>query len=287
LFAALPRYVFFTYTCLSLRPLRLCGADCDLEMALCKTEAVVLRSIKWSETSRIVTLYTLGFGKLKVVAKGARRPKSQFGASLEPITHSAVVFYRKEGRDLHTLSQCDLIAAFPKIKSDLSTLTYASAVCELMDRLITGEDPNRPLFRALVETLGGIEGGAAADAEKFLWRFQLHLAAFLGYRPEFGTCVRCGAALEGAKVAFSFALGGTLCERCAGEGAKRHLIHMGTAKFLFHLQRAHPDRVRALKHSSWLAEEIRPLLKKFLATHTEDHRGLRSLDFLEQVKEVG
>ena len=254
-------------------------------MALCKTEAVVLRSIKWSETSRIVTLYTLGFGKLKVVAKGARRPKSRFGASLEPITHSAAVFYRKEGRDLHTLGQCDLIAAFPKLKSDLSTLIYASAVCELMDRLITGEDPNRPLFRALVETLGGIEESAAADAEKFLWRFQLHLAAFLGYRPEFGNCVRCETVLEGAKVAFSLALGGTLCDRCAGEGVQSHLIHMGTARFLFHLQRARPDRVRSLKSLPQLAEEIRPLLGRFLAAHTEDHRGLRSLDFLEQVKE--
>ncbi len=256
-------------------------------MALCKTEAVVLRSIKWSETSRIVTLYTLEFGKIKVVAKGARRPKSQFGASLEPITHSAAVFYRKEGRDLHTLSQCDSIAAFPKLKSDLSTLTYASAVCELMDRLITGEDPNRPLFRALVETLGGIEEGAAADAEKFLWRFQLHLAAFLGYRPEFGTCVQCGAALEGVRVAFSFALGGTLCDRCAGEGASILSIHMGTAKFLFHLQRVRPNRVHSLKSLPRLAEEIRPLLGRFLAAHTEDHRGRRSLDFLEQVKKVG
>ena len=254
-------------------------------MALCKTEAVVLRSIKWSETSRIVTLYTLGFGKLKVVAKGARRPKSQFGASLEPITHSAVVFYRKEGRDLHTLSQSDLIAAFPKLKSDLSALTYASAVCELTDRLMAGEEPDRPLFRALVETLGGIEENAATDAEKFLWRFQLHLATFLGYRPEFGNCVRCGTALEGAKVAFSLALGGTLCDRCAGEGVQSHLIHMGTARFLFHLQRVRMDRVRALKSLPWLAEEIRPLLGEFLAIHTEDPRGLRSLDFLEQVKE--
>ncbi|MCK5118219.1 MAG: DNA repair protein RecO [Candidatus Latescibacteria bacterium] len=258
-----------------------------MKMAICKTEAVVLRSIKWSETSRIVTLYTLGFGKLKVVAKGARRPKSQFGASLEPITHCAVVFYRKEGRDLHTLSQSDLIAAFPKLKSDLSAITYASAVCELTDRLMAGEEPNPPLFRALVETLGGIEESAAADAEKFLWRFQLHLAAFLGYRPEFGNCVRCSAALEGARVAFSLTLGGTLCDRCADEGVERHLIHMGTARFLSHLERARPDRVRSLKSLPQLAEEIRPLLGKFLATHTEDHRGLRSLDFLEQVKKVG
>ena len=263
-------------------------------MAICKTEAVVLRSIKWSETSKIVTLYTLGFGKVRVVAKGARRPKSKFGASLEPITHSAVVFYRKEGRDLHTLSQSDLIASFPKLKSDLSSLTYASAVCELTDRLIAGEEPNRPLFRALLETLGGIEEGEdvhkpgdhVREAEKLLWRFQLRVAAFLGYRPEFGSCVRCGALLEGAKVAFSFALGGTLCHRCAGEGVQIRPIHMGTARFLFRLQRGRTDRVRPLKVLPRLAEEIRPLLRRFLEYHTEDHRGLRSLDFLEKVKGV-
>lgn len=255
-------------------------------MAICKSEAVVLRATKWSETSKIVTLYTLGFGKVKVVAKGARRPKSKFGASLEPITHSVVVFYRKEGRDLHTLSQSDLIASFPKLKSDLSSLTYASAVCELTDRLIAGEEPNAPLFRALVETLRGIEESEAEDAEKFLWRFQLQLASFLGYRPEFGSCVRCGAPLEGAKVAFSFALGGTLCDRCAGQGVQTCPIHMGTARFLVRLRRGRMNRVRPLKSSPRLAEEIRPLLRRFLEYHTEDHRGLRSLDFLEKMRGV-
>jgi len=255
-------------------------------MAICKTEAVVLRTYKWSETSKIVTLYTHGFGKVKVVAKGARRPKSKFGASLEPVTHSTVVFYRKEGRDLHTFSQSDLIASFPKLKSDLSALSYASAVCELTDRLIAGEEPNRPLFRALVETLRGIEESEVGDAEKFLWRFQLRLAAFLGYRPEFGSCVRCGASLEGAKIAFSVALGGTLCERCAGEGVQARPIYMGTARFLFHLQREQMNRVRSLKSLPRLAEEIRPLLRRFLEYHTENHRGLRSLDFLEKVKGV-
>ncbi|MFH1008371.1 MAG: DNA repair protein RecO [Candidatus Latescibacterota bacterium] len=256
-------------------------------MALARTEAVVLKGTKWSETSRIVTLYTLGFGKTRVVAKGARRPKSQFGASLEPITHSAVVFYRREGGDLHTLSQSDLIGSFPQIKSDMTTLGYASAACELTDRLISGEEPNRPLFRTLLETLGGIEESAVGDAEKFFWRYQLQLSALLGYRPEFGCCAHCKAPLSGIQVAFNFALGGTICARCASEGDRSPSIHMGTAKFLFQLQRARPDRVRTLKSLPWLADEIRPLLAKFLSTHTEDHRGLRSLDFLEQVKGMG
>jgi len=254
-------------------------------MAICRTEAIVLRGIKLGESSKIVTLYTQSYGKIKVIAKGVRRPKSKFGASLEPITHSLVIFYRKEGRDLHTLSEGDLLTPFTRLKGEFSRLTYASAVCELTDRLMVGEEPNRPLFRTLLGALHGIEEAPPEDAEKFLWRYELALSGFLGYRPEFNTCVHCGRPLRGRSLLFSFPLGGVLCEKCTDRDARASPIFPGTARFLFHLQRVSMNRVARLKTAPEMAAQIRTLLDRFLAYHTENYRNLKSLSFLRKVAE--
>lgn len=246
---------------------------------------MVLRGIKLGESSKIVTLYTQSYGKIKVVAKGVRRPKSKFGASLEPITHSLVVFYHKEGRDLHTLSDGDILTPFTRLKGEFACLTYASAVCELTDRLIVGEEPNRPLFRMLLDALNGIEGAPPEDAEKFLWRYELGLCEFLGYRPEFNLCVHCGNPPRGGSVLFSFSRGGVVCEHCADQTPQAAPVFPGAVRLLFYLQRAPLDRIAHVKTGPEMAEQIRTLLSRFLAYHTEDYRGLKSLDFLRKVAE--
>jgi DNA repair protein RecO (recombination protein O) len=254
-------------------------------MAICRTEAIVLRGFKLGESSKIITLYTQNYGKIKGVAKGVRRPKSRFGASLEPITHSLIVFYHKEGRDLHTLSDGDILTPFIRLKGDFACLTYASAICELTDRLMVGEEPNRPLFGILLDALHGIEEASPEDAEKFLWRYELGLFELLGYQPGFNTCVHCGRSPRERALLFSHSLGGVLCEKCRGQDPRARPIFPGTARFLFHLQRASMDRIAHLKTTPEMAEQIRTLLSRFLAYHTENYRELNSLDFLRKVAE--
>ena len=93
--------------------------------SIVKTEAVVLKSMKYRETSKIITFYTRDFGKVKAIAKGARQPKNKFGSSLEPMSYVLVVLYRKEHRDLQLISQCDLIKTFRHLSEDLDKM----AVC--------------------------------------------------------------------------------------------------------------------------------------------------------------
>ena len=88
-------------------------------MPLCKTEVIVLKSINYGETSKILTLYSRTSGKISVIAKGARNIKSRFGGTLEPINYLAIVFYEKESRNIQYLSQVDIIEYFPQIKKDL------------------------------------------------------------------------------------------------------------------------------------------------------------------------
>ena len=99
---------------------------------LAATEAIVLRSRKQGDTSKIVALYTSGYGLVDVIAKGAREMKSKFGSSLEPFTCSKVSFYKKEGRDLYLLSGAETVLPFRNLRSDLDHIEAATKVVELL-----------------------------------------------------------------------------------------------------------------------------------------------------------
>ena len=99
------------------------------------TEAVILKTMKYRDTSRIVTLYTRDFGRLSVIAKGARSRNNKFGASLEPLSHVSAVLYKNEHRDLHLLSKCEISTQFRRIPEDLERLSTAMAIIELSPRI--------------------------------------------------------------------------------------------------------------------------------------------------------
>jgi DNA repair protein RecO (recombination protein O) len=92
---------------------------------LTKTEVIVLKSMKYRDTSKIVTFYSRKFGKLKGIAKGARSANNKFGSSLELMTHSMLLIYKKEHKDLHLISQCDAINSYRNISNDLDRMTTA------------------------------------------------------------------------------------------------------------------------------------------------------------------
>jgi len=250
-------------------------------MPLRRTDGVILRTYPFRETSKIVVLYSPHFGKLRLVAKGARRPKSIFGGSLEPITHVKALFYHREGRDLHTLSQADIVHSFRGIKEDLGLLGYASAACEVVLRWTPGEAPSPPLFRALLGALREME--RRGKGETLLWWFELRAAEILGYRPELGRCVFCGGPLKGTPLAFSPASGGILCPSCAS--GEEFSLSQGAARLLARLQALPADRAATLSASGRTGEQVRSVLRAFLAYHTEE-RELRALDFLHKVGEV-
>ncbi|HEV8538897.1 MAG TPA: DNA repair protein RecO, partial [Bacteroidota bacterium] len=95
------------------------------------TEAIVLKSMKYRETSRIVTFYTRSFGKIPGIVKGARQAKSKYGTSLQPMSYVSLVFYRKEGREIQTVSQCDLMKSFRHLAEDMEKMAVGMAMIEL------------------------------------------------------------------------------------------------------------------------------------------------------------
>ena len=126
-------------------------------MSIVKTEGLIIRVMDYLESSKIVTCFTPDHGKISLIAKGARRPKSKIGGSLDLLQHVAIVYYQKDTRELQTLSQVDVISSFQSFQSNLKLLSYSLAVLELINKLELNKAPNPKLFHYSLETLHGLE----------------------------------------------------------------------------------------------------------------------------------
>ena len=176
-----------------------------------KTEAIVLRSIRYGEADRILHLYTPAYGRLSAIAKGARRARSRFGARLEPFFHVRAVLH--EGRsDLLTVTAVDTIAAHGGLRDHAATLEAAARACDAVTRLFETADPHPEVFGLLANELAllHLDPTQARAGNGLAFRLKLLLAA--GIVPQLAACAVCGENdhLSG----FSGAAGGVVCSSC-------------------------------------------------------------------------
>jgi DNA repair protein RecO (recombination protein O) len=196
-----------------------------------KTEAVVLRSLRYGEADRILHLYTPQRGRVSAIAKGVRRTKSRFGGRLEPFFRLHMVLY--QGRsELLTVTGAETVHGYPRLREDGAALDSAARACDAVARLFETDDAHPGVFALLCNELALLDGGAgtarpqATHANQLAFRLKLLLAA--GFAPELASCAACGEAehLGG----FSPSAGGVVCASCeAGafplsEDAHRFLV---------------------------------------------------------------
>jgi DNA repair protein RecO (recombination protein O) len=186
-----------------------------------KALALVLRTTDWSETSRIVTLWTREFGKVRALAKGGRRLKSNFENALDLLTLCSIVFLRKSSGGLELLTEAQVLERFAPLRTDLPALYAAYYVAELLADWTEEYDPHPALFDEAREVLRDL-GRAGSAAGPRLARFDLVLLRELGYSPTLEVCAACGTAVTaGPALTFSPAAGGVLCPACRGQHRDR------------------------------------------------------------------
>lgn len=178
-----------------------------------KTEAVVLRSIRYGEADRILHLYTPRHGRLGAIAKGVRRARSRFGARLEPFFHVRMVLHEGRG-DLHTVTSADTIEPHGPLRERAETLDGAARACDAVARLFETAEPHPEVFTLLVNELALLNADftQARPANGLAFRLKLLLAA--GILPQLASCAACGEA-EGLS-GFSPTAGGVVCSSCEG-----------------------------------------------------------------------
>ena len=245
------------------------------------TEAVVLKAMKYRDTSKIVTLYTRAFGRLSVIAKGARTRNNKFGASLEPLSRVSAVVYKKEQRDLHLLSQCELLASFRRIPEDIERLATAMTVIEIVHAVAHQEERNEELFNLLIQVLETIEG-ATKNVRNALYSFEMRLSGILGFRPNLETCLRCGGILDETRVVppgagFDLLHGGVFCTACAQGRRPARTLSPPALQVLRTLQRqVQPVASTSMTLKPEVRTEVAEALRHYLRSHIEVLGDMRS-----------
>lgn len=182
-------------------------------MASEKTLAIVLRTVEFSETSLVVTLFTEDFGRIGVVAKGARRPKSPFEAALDLLSICRVVFIHKSSGGLDLLTEARLERRFRAAGRNLPALYGAYYVAELLRELTDEHDPHPQLFRVAHEALVALDENH--DVAACVLHFELSALRLLGHLPSLDKCASCGKDVQrGPRMAFGLLAGGVLCAMC-------------------------------------------------------------------------
>lgn len=243
-----------------------------------RLEAVVLRHNDWGEADRLLGLYSLEMGKLRALAKGARKLRSRKAGHLEPFTRVNLLLAR--GRDLPLITQAETVEAYLPLREDLAGATYASYVVELLDRFTYEEGENRALYRLLVDTLSRL--CQAQDRDLVVRYYEIRLLDLVGFRPQLFQCVGCEAEIRPEDQYFSARLGGALCPRCGSRTEGAQPVSLNALKYLRHFQRSNFAEAGRAKLNPALNRELENIVQHYMTYLLE--RGLNTPAFLRRLR---
>jgi DNA repair protein RecO (recombination protein O) len=237
-----------------------------------KTEAVVLSKINYGDSSSIASLFTRDYGKMSVIIKGGRNPKSKLGLIIDPLNHLQLVIYKKESRDIQLISGADLITFYPRIKENLERLKYAYAIIELIKKLTYENEHNYRLFNGILKILSLLE--TSEEEPKIIFsRFFLFFLTELGYEIILDKCFICRTSLIGSKnLSYNFELG-ILCENCSGKYVENYSINSELFHYLFCLKN---NLNQVTGTSSETKDKALKFLEKYLKIHIPDFKGIQT-----------
>lgn len=182
-------------------------------MALHRSRALVIGRRAIGESDRLVEFYTRAYGKVRGVARSARRMRSRFGSGLELFTLGELVFFDTGRSELVRVDHFDIVHPFVGIREDLDRLGRGAWIVECVSRLSADRDPHPALFGLTVRSLRALEGGAAAPARVML-SFAVRAVHLLGHRPRLDRCMGCGRGHPLPGPVLDMTAGGLVCAGC-------------------------------------------------------------------------
>jgi len=228
-----------------------------------KSLALVLRTVEFSETSLVVTLFTRELGKIGALAKGGRRLKGSFESALDLLALCRIVFLHKSSDALDLLTEAKLLRRFRPPGRELFNPYAGYYVAELLGGLTDEDDPHPRLFDLADETLEALIAGR--DARRRIIHFELGALRLLGHVPSFDRCVECGAAVRPAgRVAFGVLDGGVLCGKCRGGKQKVVSLSAGALRTMTQLADSETSGRRRIEIDSRTLGEIRSVLNHYI-----------------------
>ncbi|HEY3968186.1 MAG TPA: DNA repair protein RecO [Planctomycetaceae bacterium] len=233
-------------------------------MSLEKSTAIVIRQADFSESSRVVTMYTRDFGKVAALAKGAKRLKGPFEAALDLLAICEVVFIRKSSSGLDILTEAKLRQRFKPKAGDLGSLYAGYYIAELLDSLNEEYDPHPVLFDEAVLALERLAADSPLDVS--VLRFELVILREIGQLPAFDACAYCGEPVgSAARYGYQASQGTLICQNCFGEETPRYLVTAGAAAAVRMLAAGTAGAAKNTVISPSQMRELRPVVNSSIA----------------------
>jgi DNA repair protein RecO (recombination protein O) len=232
-------------------------------MPLLKTSAIILHSRKWGEADRIVTCYTRHFGKIRAIARGARRMKSRLGGSLEPFVLCHLDLFEKPGDSLYRVSQVAMQEPFSKFRDDLALMTAAARMVNLVAAISAERDADSSMFEALEQGLRQLT--LSPDPGLTVLLFQIRMLGLTGFKPQTDYCASCGRQRPDTVPHFSPAAGGLVCIACAGHQPGTCVpLSQGSVAFLRQALRLTPNLLSRLNAVGQVRSEIATAIEGYV-----------------------
>ncbi len=243
-----------------------------------KDKALVLHSIRWKESSKILTLFIRSKGVDKVIARSAYKPNHPFGGRLEALNLLEVVINQKQSRSLQILQEAEVLDGFPVLRKDLTRQPYALAILELIKQTLGEQHSDQIFFDFTVHIIKNL---ATADHPEILFIYYLlKLSSFLGFKPALHNCWECGKTdLQGTSY-FSVEKGAIFCSGC-GEGLELlSALHKDQLYFLQRLQTFPHKKIVDFPIPLPAGINYIALLTRFLGFHLEQPIHINALSLL-------
>ena len=232
-------------------------------MSLVRTRGVILRSQRWGDADRIVTLFSHNLGKMRGVARGARRMRTRFGGVLGPFGLVDVTLFQKTPEALGQISQIDLVASYSAIREDLTVMTAAARMVKMVEAITVDRDPSPELYAALVHGLESLS--PEEDVALTTLLFQIHVLSHTGFRPRFDCCTECGKPAHHHRPQwFSPQSGGVVCQECGQRGMGRMLfLSKGSMAFIEQARRLSLPHLSRLKAMGSVRMEVETAMEAY------------------------
>ncbi|MCD4700598.1 MAG: DNA repair protein RecO [Candidatus Aegiribacteria sp.] len=243
------------------------------------TPSFVLRRVRWSESSLILTLYSLDFGRISAIVKGALRPKSPFFGRVELLSMVDLSIYRREGRELDTATEATVLNHYESIRSDPEAFVHSCLFIEWLLYSITGSEPSHPMFHLIRGVLDNFAAGTpfwpvlCSGIEKAI--------RLSGFAMEIDRCTLCGGDPCGSSL-WNAASGGIVCKDCSNGSSER--IPPGLIAFVRKSRNCRLDEIRNLKLWRGGYRQCLDIMIKFAEVHMETRIKLKSLSVLEDLE---
>jgi DNA repair protein RecO (recombination protein O) len=233
-------------------------------MALKESEAIVLRTYPLRESDLLVTLFTRLEGKVKGVARAAKKSKRRFGGALEPMTYVRAVYDERERQELVRLDSCEVIESPMSGEVTFARATALAHVAELLDQLMPDREASDAVFRLTLAVIAELRGRA-------LWMpvtyFELWMTRLMGFLPEFAECAVCGRSLNGTRAYWHALADGLVCaddKRIASSE-----MSMESRKIAAQMLKSRASEFAGIEWPKVLGADLRKFLVQILERHIE------------------